>query len=95
MMDFTSLPRWLDSSATAHYLSTHPGALPRLVKAHRIPAPNYALGPRSPRWDRLALDSALDVGAASTDPDIASQAVVQKILQGRPRCKADASGRRS
>ena len=24
-----------------------------------IPAPSYALGPRSPRWDRLALDETL------------------------------------
>jgi hypothetical protein len=81
-----SEPRWLDAEATAHYLSVRPDALARLVRAGRIPAPNYQLGARSPRWDRASLDAAFDGGTASIDHRIASQANVQKILaQSRSR----------
>jgi hypothetical protein len=73
-------PRWLDPEALARYLSVRTTALPRLVRQHRIPAPTYLLGPRSPRWDRFAIDSAFDGTAASTDPHLASQAIVAQIL---------------
>ena len=53
-------PRWLNAEATAAYLSVRPDALSRLVRQGRIPAPDYRLGERSPRWDRLALDAAFD-----------------------------------
>jgi hypothetical protein len=82
-------PRWLDAEATARYLSVRPDALARLVRSGRIPAPNYQLGVRSPRWDRASLDAAFDGGTASINPRIASQAVVQEILQSRPRRQAN------
>jgi hypothetical protein len=72
--------RWLDTAATARYLSVRPDALPRLVRQGRIPAPNYALGERSPRWDRNELDAVFDGRLSSSDPRIAA-AVVQKILE--------------
>lgn len=50
-------PRWLDSRAAARYINVRPDALPRLVRQGRVPLPNYALGPRSPRWDRHAIDA--------------------------------------
>jgi hypothetical protein len=76
--------RWLNSEATARYICVRIDALQRLVRAGRLPAPDYSLGPRSPRWDRLALDATFDGGRASTDPRLASKAVVQKILaEGR------------
>ena len=79
-------PRWLDPDATAAYLSVRPSALARLQKEGRIPAPSYALGPRRPRWDRLALDSNFDGGTASTDIDKVVSAHVQEILRkGRTR----------
>lgn len=69
-------PRWLNAEATARYLSVRVDALPRLVKAGRIPAPSYQLGKRMPRWDRLQLDAAFDGGTASTDPARAVAAYV-------------------
>lgn len=78
--------RWLDPEAAAKYICVRPDALPRLVRQGRIPKPDYQLGPRSPRWDRFALDAAFDGGTASTDPRTASLASVQKIIaQGRSR----------
>ena len=77
--------RWLNAEEAARYICVRPDAMQRLAKQGRIPKPEYTLGPRSPRWDRLALDSAFDGGTASTDPRAASQAVVQKILQEGPR----------
>lgn len=76
-------PRWLDTGAAADYISVRPDALMRLVKAGRVPPPDYALGPRNPRWDRLALDSRFQGGAASTNVDQVAQAIAEKILRGR------------
>lgn len=76
-------PRWLDTRADADYISVRPDALARLVKAGRVPAPSYPLGPRNPRWDRLLLDSRFEGGAASTDIDQVAQAIAEGILQGK------------
>lgn len=82
--------RWLDPDATAAYLNVRATALTRLTKEGRIPAPSYALGPRRPRWDRLALDSRFEGGVASHDPEQVVSAVVQNILrQGRARRQAN------
>jgi hypothetical protein len=58
-------PRWLDRDACAAYVSVRVDELPRLVKRGLLPAPIYHLGPRCPRWDRLALDARFTGGAAS------------------------------
>lgn len=78
--------RWLDSEATAKYISVRVAALPRLVRAGRIPQPTYDIGPRSPRWDKLALDATFEGGSASTNLDQMVRAGVKKILEtGRTR----------
>lgn len=79
-MSVTDSPRWLNSEELARYICIRIDSISRLVKQGRIPKPDYRLGDRSPRWDRLALDAAFEGGSASTDPRIAGQAVVQKIL---------------
>ena len=61
----TDAPRWLDREACAEYISVRVDELPRLVKRGLLPAPSYHLGPRCPRWDRLALDARFAGGAAS------------------------------
>lgn len=88
-------PRYLDPEQTASYISVRVDALARLVRQRRIPEPDYTLGPRSPRWDRLALDATFDGGTASTNPRMASHAGVQKILaQGRSRRSVSAERRK-
>lgn len=83
-----SEPRWLDADATAEYISVRAEALRRLVKQGRIPAPNYDLGPRSPRWDRLALDAHFEGGSASTNVDEMVRAYAKKLSEtARPRRK--------
>jgi len=87
-------PRWLDRDALAHYVSVRVDEIPRLVKSGRLPAPSFHLGPRSPRWDRLALDACFDGGVASTDPDIAVQGLVNEILAKGRAGSPQAPGRR-
>lgn len=85
-MSDPSIVRWLDADAAARYISVRVDALPRLVRQGRIPYPDYTLGPRSPRWDRLALDAAFEGGSASTNVEQMVKAGVQKIIQeGRAR----------
>lgn len=85
-------PRWMNPEQTARYISVRIDALSRLVRQGRIPQPNYALGPRSPRWDRLALDAAFEGGSASTNIDELVKAGVAKILQtGRARRSSPAA----
>jgi hypothetical protein len=77
--------RWLDRTLTAEYISVKEAELSRMVKAGRIPSPSYHLGPKKPRWDRLALDACFVHSVASTDPDTAVEAYVQQILAGPTR----------
>ncbi len=80
--------RWLDRAGVAAYLSVRVDALPRLARRGKLPAPSYHLGARSPRWDRLALDSALSgtPSCPAIDPDAVGAAAVQAILAaGRRR----------
>lgn len=86
--------RWLDTTETARYLSVNPGALPRLVRDGRIPAPNYQLGPRSPRWHSKTIDKFLlgtindgVGGTSSTNAITASRANAEKIHQGARRAR--------
>ena len=72
------LDRWLSPSAAADYLDVRVDALPRLVRAGRVPPPDYRLGPRSPRYDREALDRAMGANVASRDPDKALEAWLEK-----------------
>jgi hypothetical protein len=75
-------PRWLNAEQTACYISVRIDALRRLVKAGKIPAPDYTLGSKSPRWDRCALDAAF-LRCPSTNADQASKLNAERILQGR------------
>jgi hypothetical protein len=51
-------PRWLNPDTAAAYIGVRVERLRPLVKAGKLPAPSYHLGPNQPRWDRLALDRA-------------------------------------
>jgi hypothetical protein len=87
-------PRWLDCEEVARYLSVRVDRVAALVRAGRIPEPTYHLGPRSPRWDRLALDSVLGDGTASSNARTVVSNLVQDILtKGRARRAAKAGGR--
>jgi hypothetical protein len=86
---------WLDLHRAAEFLSVPPHALRRLVKLGRIPAPNYELGRHSPRWSRELLDKKMRGaansavgGTSSTSATEASQAGVEKILQGARRARS-------
>jgi predicted DNA-binding transcriptional regulator AlpA len=78
--------RWLDLTAAAAYLSLRPDVFMRKVKAGTIPAPSSHLGERTLRWDRGALDAAMEGKAVSADPrDIARDdvnALAAKIAGG-------------
>lgn len=74
--------RWLDRDACAAYISVRVDELPRLVRRGFLPAPNYHLGPKSPRWDREALDArfAGSVASPAQAHDLAVQDAINAIL---------------
>lgn len=76
--------RWLDREMVAEYISVRVDHLPRLQKAGKLPAPSYHLGPRSPRWDRAALDALFTGGVASGDPVAIAQRAVQRMRNAKP-----------
>ena len=79
--------RWLSPAGAALYLSVRIDALPRLVRQARIPAPSYALGKRSPRWDKRALDAALDGDESSGDMDWAVDEIVSKLRKNQAEAR--------
>ena len=68
-------PRWMDRDAAADYISVRVDELPRLVRRGLIPAPSYHLGPRCPRWDRLALDARFGAPSPATGASHLAQAI--------------------
>jgi hypothetical protein len=84
--------RWLSLDAAAAYISVRPAAMSRLVREGKIPAPNRSLGERSPRWDRLALDSVFEGGATSTDIRQVVEAGLEKIRARGVRRKKRSTG---
>ena len=80
-------PRWLDAPAAAAHLSMRVDAFLRAVKAGTFPTPSRHIGPRTPRWDRISLDSAM-AGAASNDIGAAIHAVAEEIRAGGRRGRA-------
>lgn len=76
-------PRWLDREAAAEYVSLRVDELPRAVKAGKLPAPSYHLGPKTPRWDRLAIDRAFGVSSEAEAQDAAVQDAIRKIREGQ------------
>jgi hypothetical protein len=87
--------RWLSAEQAAAYVSRRVDELPRLVRRGLLPEPSYHFGPRSPRWDREALDALFAPAAASPgDEKLKREArdALRKRLQGR---KANAGGRHS
>jgi hypothetical protein len=63
----STIPRWLTQETAAQYLSISVRQLQVLQKAGRIQA-SYFLGPRSPRYDRFALDGILSNGKQTETP---------------------------
>lgn len=90
----TDAPRWLDRDATAAYISVRADELRRLLRAGKLPSPSYHLGPRSPRWDRLKLDSYFGEGVASDETRAQVTSLVQEIYaERRSRRSPDPRGR--
>jgi len=81
------LARWLHPRDAAVYVGRRVDELPRLVKRGLLPEPSYHFGPRSPRYDRLALDAAFGGGDAPTvSIDRAIAAAADEIAgMGRPK----------
>jgi hypothetical protein len=84
------IPRWLNPEQTASYVGRRVDELPRLVRAGKLPAPSLHFGPRSPRWDRVQLDSLFQPEQRSRDLDLAAveQEAVNGIIERARRAKA-------
>lgn len=76
--------RWLDAAEAASHVGLRDLEFLRRVKAGKLPGPSYQLGPRTPRWDRAALDGAMTGGAALTRRPLAG-AVHAILEEGRKK----------
>ena len=66
----------------AVYISVRVDEVAKLLRAGKLPAPSYHLGPKTPRWDRFAVDALFEGSAPSSRQsiDAAVQAAVDAIL---------------
>jgi hypothetical protein len=75
--------RWLDQARAAAYLSMQVDHLKRHVKSGKLPGPSFHLGPKSPRWDREALDAAFNRDQGRAPGFVTAEEIVQDMLAGR------------
>lgn len=74
--------RWLDRDDVADFVGVPVHHVARLVKAGKLPAPSYHLGPRSPRWRLGAVDAMFSGTTTTSGADGLAQAIRQT---SRPR----------
>ena len=80
--------RWLDADGAAEHLGIRVDQLKKWTQTGKVPAPSYQLGPKRPRWDRDALDAAMQAAfadKASLDPAVATDAFVEEMLGSESR----------
>lgn len=80
-------PRWLDIHHAAAHVGLTFDAFRRRVKDKKMPQPSHALGPRNPRWDRVALDAAM-TGAPPSARRPLSGALHAILTEGRAKAQA-------
>jgi predicted DNA-binding transcriptional regulator AlpA len=85
------LKRFLPPEDVAERIGVRVDQIPRLLKAGKLPKPSFHLGPRKPRYDRIAID-ALFTGNKEPDEQAGDAAIVQSIIDRARRQKA-AGGR--
>lgn len=79
--------RWLDREALAVHICVRVDELPRLLRAKKLPAPSYHLGPRSPRWWSAEIDARFGRAVASAPKGASglAQALIEEARRpGRP-----------
>jgi hypothetical protein len=81
---------WFTAGAAAEHLCISKVAFVRRVRDGLLPAPSYALGPKTPRWAQDELDAVMGGDASSADPSIAVAALAQAIKAKGPRRQAHA-----
>jgi hypothetical protein len=74
--------RWLNAGDVATYVGVRVDQIPRYVRAGKLPLPSYHFGPRSPRWDRLALDAAFEGSPSKGAKTLTTEELVDGILNG-------------
>ena len=79
--------RWLDIHDAAAHVGLTFDAFRRRVRAGKMPPPSHALGPRNPRWDRVALDAAM-AGAPPSARRPLSGAINAILAEGRTKAQA-------
>jgi predicted DNA-binding transcriptional regulator AlpA len=80
------MTRWLSLPHAAEHLDLSVDSLRRLVRQGKLPKPDRSLGVRLPRWDKEALDNAMQNRPRSlSDPQRALEVWLEKQRQNRAR----------
>jgi hypothetical protein len=87
--------RWLSPKMLGCYLGRDPKTLLKLVRAGKLPKPTYQLGPKSPRYDRLAVDAMLTGQTEHSDAEDIANRAIQRMRAEYENRPARARGRNS
>ena len=86
------MTRWLSLPHAAEHLDISTDQLRRFVREGKLPPPDRSLGARMPRWDREALDEAMQSEPARpnlNDPDQALERWLNEQRRNRTRHAAN------
>jgi predicted DNA-binding transcriptional regulator AlpA len=78
------MTRWLSLPHAAEHLDLSVDSLRRLVRQGKLPPPDRSLGVRLPRWDKEALDNAMqDRPRSLSNPQHALEIWLEKQKRAR------------
>lgn len=84
-MQGTIQQRWLKPADAAIYIGKPSKKLKALAKAGLLPAPSYHFGPKSPRYDREAIDAMVAGTERAADIDAAIAGAIEIERNRSPR----------
>jgi hypothetical protein len=80
-------PRWLDPERAADYIGVRMPQLTKMAKDGLV-KPNYMLGPRRPRYDRLELDAMFNKNNGKSIDTAIQEAIANGAIETRRQAEA-------
>jgi hypothetical protein len=80
-------PRWMKPADCAVYIGKPIGRLKSLAKVGLLPHASYHFGPKSPRYDREAIDAMIAGRKQTTDIYASVERIIANVANGKRKTR--------